>query len=311
MRIYGDLWWPAALLLFGPRWVLLLPLLLLIPVAARYNIRLLPSLLVASLALVWLFLGFNLPFQKLSGAKTTGKEQALRVLTCNVRAEKHDSKRLVAFIHESKADIVALQECPVKFKLPLGEGWQMVQSGRLAIASRYPIIPAAPVRALHPPLVWPRYSLLSCTVSLPAKQLTFCMVHLPTPRNGLQNLLDRKTGISLARSGILVRETEHRLKTALDVQRSIASLASPAVIAGDFNTPVESGIYRKVWSGYSNAFSDAGVGFGWTNRARIKGLSLPIRIDHILTSGDMVTRSCEVGSDVGSDHLPLLAEIRL
>jgi hypothetical protein len=41
MLAAGDRWWTASMLLFGPRWLLSLPLFLLVPAAAVFNRRLL------------------------------------------------------------------------------------------------------------------------------------------------------------------------------------------------------------------------------------------------------------------------------
>lgn len=50
------------------------------------------------------------------------------------------------------------------------------------------------------------------------------------------------------------------------------------VVAGDFNLPIESSIFRRYWSDLGNAFSRRGSGFGWTRYTRWHGA----RIDQIL-----------------------------
>jgi len=108
-------------------------------------------------------------------------------------------------------------------------------------------------------------------------------------------------------------DTRFRRRVSLEAQQAVAGLSENTIVAGDFNMPVESSIYQHVWGGYRNAFSSAGIGYGWTQRARAKRLatSIGIRIDHILTGKGVVTRNCEVGPDIGSDHLPLLADIEV
>src|SRR4051794_12516831 len=39
LRFAGDRWWPATLLMYGPRWVWATPLLLLVPCAAVFRRR--------------------------------------------------------------------------------------------------------------------------------------------------------------------------------------------------------------------------------------------------------------------------------
>ncbi len=81
------------------------------------------------------------------------------------------------------------------------------------------------------------------------------------------------------------------------------------ILAGDFNLPTDSTIYREVWSGWTNAFSTTGFGFGYTVWTRATCLSYGLRIDHVLTPSVIKPRRSWVGPNVGSDHLPLLADL--
>ena len=81
--------------------------------------------------------------------------------------------------------------------------------------------------------------------------------------------------------------------------------AGPVLLVGDFNTPPESVIFRRVWSGYANAFSDAGWGWGYTFRTR----RTAVRIDHVLVGGGGRATTCWVGPDVGSPHRPVVADV--
>ena len=47
----------------------------------------------------------------------------------------------------------------------------------------------------------------------------------------------------------------------------------------------------------------------YAQRTRIKGLPIGIRIDHLLTGPGLVPKVCEVGPDIGSDHLPVIADL--
>jgi endonuclease/exonuclease/phosphatase (EEP) superfamily protein YafD len=77
-------------------------------------------------------------------------------------------------------------------------------------------------------------------------------------------------------------------------------------VAGDFNTPTRSAVYRESWTDLTNAFSAAGWGLGHTHFSRRIG----VRIDHILASDHWHVTSCEVGPDVGSAHRPVVAELK-
>jgi endonuclease/exonuclease/phosphatase family metal-dependent hydrolase len=165
--------------------------------------------------------------------------------------------------------------------------------------------------SIDPTHSYPRGTALQVVAKLDDSQLAFYSVHLTSPRYGLQNVLDRRTLINFSRTGLLVEETGRRWKTAQAVQGVVASQNLPAIIAGDFNMPTESALYRKVWGGYANAFTRTGLGYGWTERADVKGVPVRVRIDHVLSTAGLEPRLCKVGPDIGSDHLPLLADIAI
>ena len=75
--------------------------------------------------------------------------------------------------------------------------------------------------------------------------------------------------------------------------------------------PPDSVIYRRYWGRYENAFSQTGFGFGKTRWTTMKGITFGIRIDHILSNEHWQPERCWVGPDIGSDHLPMFADLRL
>jgi len=303
----GDRWWPATVLLFSPRWLALLPLLLLTPIAIWQNRGSLIPLLCTAVVVAGPFMGLRTGIAPQSGSATP----VVRVVTCNIEAGSFDAEALARLMQETRADIVALQECPrdIRQKLRLAKAWYGVEDGGLAIFSRYPLKQGITLKSMHPPHKWPRTSLLGCTVMAPGGELAFHTLHLPSPRYGLQNILDRTTVLSLSRTGMLQRETAERRRTAGQVRRVIAAQSLPVIIAGDFNMPVESSIYRETWNEYANAFSSVGRGYGLTEFASIRGIGIGVRIDHVLSSNGLKALLCETGPDVGSDHLPVIADI--
>jgi endonuclease/exonuclease/phosphatase (EEP) superfamily protein YafD len=78
-------------------------------------------------------------------------------------------------------------------------------------------------------------------------------------------------------------------------------------VAGDFNMPIESAIYRRDWADFHNAFSEAGFGWGWTKWTRLFG----VRIDHVLSRDGLVCTRAWIGGKTGSDHRPLVADFRI
>lgn len=73
--------------------------------------------------------------------------------------------------------------------------------------------------------------------------------------------------------------------------------------------PVESPLYRVSWEDLNNAFDSAGRGYNWTSSERLQGISVHIRVDHILTDNGAMPLTAEIVESVNSDHLPIVADI--
>ena len=87
--------------------------------------------------------------------------------------------------------------------------------------------------------------------------------------------------------------------------RHAAGVNGPVILAGDFNTPDDSPIFRSNWAGLQDAFTTAGWGFGITYAKHRTAL----RIDHVLCDPGWTIRSCRVGADVGSGHHVLVTDL--
>lgn len=306
MYFGGDRWWPATLLLFGPRWALLLPLILLVPWAGMRRRYMLIPLLVGGGIVAGPYMGLQFPL----GNSGSSAGKVLRVVTCNVHNGVYNGSRLAEYISEVRADVVALQECSAQLGFPVPAGWHMVREGGLVVLSRFPLRRGEALHALRTNHKWPRASLLHCRIALPQGDVQFASVHLPSPRFGLQAVLDRRTILKPSRRDLLESETDHRRRVAQDVSTVLAGIPGPLVVAGDLNMPVDSTIYRSVWGKeYVNAFSWAGLGYGWTVQGGPRKLKIGVRVDHVLVRNGLGVLLCETGPDVGSDHRPLVADI--
>lgn len=303
LYLLGDRWWPASLLLFGPRWVLALPLVPLVPLALLVGRwRLLLPLALAALIILIPLMGFRYPLKK-----PVGGGKVFRIVTCNVH-QGENIPALLAMADEVCADVVALQECPPDMGRR-ARGWHVFQDGGLAILSRQPIVSSGRVQTVRVPYRWPGTAMIHAGTRVPGGAATVCNIHLPTPRYGLQGLLNRRTGLDPAKSGEVVHETWYRESSARTVRDGIDALEGAKVVVGDFNTPVESTIYRRVWGDLINGFDRVGKGYGITQRVAVKGFTFGARIDHVLTGPGLTPRVCQIGPDVGSDHLPVVADV--
>ncbi len=300
-----EQWWPLAMLLFAPRWLAALPTAFLVPLAVWRRRRALLPLMLAGGVVAGPLMGFNLPLKETVGSGS----HHIRVLSYNILGGWYNAEEFAALLRESAIDVAALQECPDALRLPVPAGWQVVRHGGLAVLSRYPIVSYNATELQQKTELWPETHLLQAVIQTPKGAVDVCSLHLPSPRFGLQALLDRRTLVRPSRRQLFDQQIAGRWFVAGNLADTIGTLKPPVILAGDFNTPVESNLYKRYWNGYANAFSATGWGYGFTQRVSVGGLSFGVRIDHILVGKGLKPLSCRVGRDIGSDHLPLIADI--
>ena len=306
LRFAGDRWWFATLMLFGPRSVYAAPLALLAPAALALRRRSLWPLAVSALIVAGPVMGLCLPWARCwAPAGPT-----IRVLTCNLKGCCTDNERFNALLRETSPDVVALQGCWGDVGVAWPAGWHVRRQGEILIASRYPLRDAAWEPGDTPSSPSAQAKVLRCAVASPLGDFRVLALHLPSIHDGISRVLDGSTGIRPSKRAAMVAEIASRRRASEEVSRWMNPLSVPLIVAGDFNMPTHSTIYQDCWAGLSNAFSEAGFGYGYTEQPTIRGWRLGIRIDHILTGPGWRPRRCWVGPAVGSDHLPLIADLR-
>lgn len=297
----GDRWWVATVLLFGPRWPILLPLLALIPLALMFCRQVLPWLAGAGALAIWLFMGWVVPWQRVTGVFAPPPDLTLRVITYN--CGETDTDQVVRMIERLRPDVLTLNEWHPSRVLPksVTEGMHVGQLGGNLILSRFPIKAVQPLESEH--LKPWEYRALRCVLETHLGPMQVVCVHLETPRHGLNEV---RHAPWLA-ADAMRRNMERRRFDSQAASRFAAEFAGPSIVAGDFNMPVESHFYQQDWSGWQNAFSQGGWGLGHTKLLRVYG----VRIDHILLSPHWRVTSARVGPDLGGDHLPVVADLAL
>lgn len=290
-----DQYATGTLLAFAPRWVLLVPIGILGFLAIIWRQRALPALLLASAIVAVPVMGLCVPWQAAIQCRADGPR--IRLLTCNTQGSNGEAG-LSELVTVVQPDIVVIQEWPSQRPLPLAirEGWQAHREGRLVIASRWPIVELDELRSATNQ--WLMMG-LRCRLATSFGKVNVFALHLPTARSGLEAVLHQR----LEGLNELAQDTRLRAIDAQEASAWIDSFSGPKLVAGDFNLPPESRIYRDNFSNWSNAFEIAGWGYGHTKYTRWHGL----RIDHVLCQDSFCVADCEVGPDVGSDHRPVLA----
>lgn len=294
----GDEWWLGTVLCFGPRWVLLAPLLVVLLSLFWNWRRRLPPLIVAVVAFPF-WLGFEYPW----GATDPQTAVPFRVITFNTGGAKEPSREFMDWAIEQKPDVIIFEETDGDLmKVGFDPEWHWsISNGGVVLASRHKI---ASVATLPPERQKHRGGCLCIDLEVEGRLVRVGCLHLPTPRDGMESLVhhDRRFVEAFA------EEREHRLAASRQISDFLIRENGVDVVAGDFNLPVESRIYRESWGSMTNAFSTAGFGLGHTKCTRWHG----VRIDHVLVrdGGIRVTRA-SVGPECGSDHHPVVAELAL
>jgi endonuclease/exonuclease/phosphatase (EEP) superfamily protein YafD len=286
--------------LFGPRWVCAVPLLALVPLAALAYRRMLGLVAITGVIILGPILGFEVHF-----ADTRG-QAALRVMTCNVNQSRFDPALFSELLARAAPDVVALQEArglPPQIVWP--RGWHVSYYDEYLVASRYPVEMG---EGLPNPRIPNKHLVFRYTIERPDGPVQVFNLHLASPRDGLEAVLDRDKGLDTSQVPVLDAMLAERADETRLVSRWIAKFPGPKIVLGDFNTPVESTIYRRNWSWLDNAFSAAGLGFGFTKITEKEGWSYGARIDHVLYTPPWRSVRSWVDRDIGSDHLPLVAE---
>jgi len=303
--MFGDKWWPTTVLLFGPRWIFLLPLAPLLPLAFLRDRALIPLLLLAGILVLGPLMGMRTGWRSVLPEGSGGPD--LRIVSFNAQVGRTLFWSPAKLLAEWEPDIVGFQECGREFAAALEQipGWFIDARSGLCLASRFEILAVSEMDREALQFAGGAGVVATYQLDLGEGRTIFLTnLHLETPREGFELIRSGHLG-----EGILkVQEKSFLREVELRQARLFAdNFQGPHIVTGDFNTPPESRSYRDSWGDWQNAFSRTGRGVGGT---RLNGW-IRVRIDHILANQEWRVLEAWVESDVGSDHLPTAAIVRL
>lgn len=224
-------------------------------------------------------------------ARANAGSASFRVVTFNTWFRNHDYAAIGRFLEKTQADVIVLEELSRDEGLRLGAHLHSYphshndpQRHGAIVFARWPIVSAesfamagGPARAARVTLDWH------------GTQITVLGVHLHWP----------------------LGPTNSRLRNAeLDTIASFAAgHTEPLIVAGDFNVTPWSRHFRTALdrSGLSDAAAGHGLAPSWPSQFPPLG----IRIDHCLASKHWRSTDVRLGPSLGSDHLPLIADLEL
>lgn len=308
LRFYADVWWPATLLLYGPRWVCAVPLVGLVPLALWRDRRLLAPLGVAALVLLFPILGYRvaLPRGAASPAVAPGAPppRHVRVMTYNVGEDTSDGADLFRLLDQIAPDILAIQECSAigrSTRPQPGLKYNIVAHGDACLMSRSRIERTEVQDPASIQAIGGTGTMIRYIVHLPEGDVQIVNVHLATVREGLGAVLQHGLGgVPALKANIATRWAMSAMGRAF-----VDATPHPFLVAGDFNLPSDSAIYRRDWASLPSAFETAGNGFGTSKRTGWFG----VRIDHILLGPGWTCDRAFIGPHLNGDHRPLVADL--
>jgi vancomycin resistance protein VanJ len=302
--LLADRWWPATVLLFGPRWIVALPLVVLVPAALLVDRPLLAPVVAAGLIALGPVIGLHTGWRRVF--VSPDPERDIRVMSFNTEGGRGVSWTPTGVLDALEVDIAALQECTadVADRVRSVGGWHVDVRGGACLFSRFPILAVTQMDREAFLAAGGAGLVVTYVLALGDREVRLTNVHLETPRAGLEAIRAGRIdeGAPLLEGKSALRTIEHRF-----ARRWVDTLPSPRLVLGDFNSPPESPMFREYWGGWQNAFSLAGRGLGGT---RLNGW-IRARIDHILADEAWTVVRSWLGPNLGSDHAPILADVRL
>ncbi len=303
-RLVGESWWVVTALLYLPRWIFLLPaLLVLLALCLARDVRGV-SVCALALGLVTLpLLGVSLRATVVAHSRA-GK-QSLRVFSYNVARGKHH-RHLAAAIRAADADLLLFQEwtpalnASIQALLP---SHQRAVVDQFAFFSRHPIVATEGTPAELPESPDGR-AFASATVASPLGEIVVFNVHPVSPRRGFERLRHDAWSEEARRSVDAESRMRELQMTALATATRATEL--PTIVGGDTNLPGLSRIFARSLGHFDDGFAEVGRGLGHTYPSARPWM----RIDRVLARRPLAFDRFEVlPFPHGSDHLPVLAVI--
>jgi endonuclease/exonuclease/phosphatase (EEP) superfamily protein YafD len=251
------------------------------------------SILISSLLLVMCLVvqgvfslkGYELT-SSLSAQEVTSSE-SLSVMSANTFKYQQDARDFLAYLASSPADFVAVIELNQAFEEQLSDltlypfkSFSAAEDGSgIGLLSKYPF---DTVQAGNFPGGLPYRDV---QLYKEGQHFQIIVVH-PVPP--------------------ISQEMYHLRNQSLEMIPEMMNDDIPSVVMGDFNLTPWSFYYRKLLDD-AQLKSIRSLSYGLQNTWSSKGLWIPI--DHILVDHQLIAQRHQVGPDIGSDHLPVFAQL--
>ena len=291
--------------LFLPQIALAIPGFLLLPLVL-WRARRLTALLAATLLLI---------VGPLMGMTWSSQEDhegiPLRVMTYNIQLwQRRNVPAIMKEILNVDPDVLCLQDARSTRNTPLAgyfKNRNVSMFGQYVVVSKFPIVESTVGDISYD---GETHTYLRARIDVKGRQVVVFNAHLVTPRDALSPLRS-PTLWRLAISEMRQNQTQ-RMSQARQLLEDSRGIREPLIIAGDLNAPPASLVTRILTDrGLVDAFSAAGRGYGYTFGHTLLIGKPFLRLDRILASRELVPVRAWVGSELGSDHRPVIADMVL
>lgn len=246
-------------------------------------------LVMAAILIVGLVLSLTVLKSSLSAPAPAGAR--LRVMTANLLFDNQDISAFAQTLRSLDPDVLVVQErgefWDAVFEKVLRRDYELSAESESKETAVYhkPRIASCDVPAVRTKL-HPRVA-LDC-VEIAGQPVLVLAAHAPRPGSPL--------------------ESAERTTTLTQYDAIIAEVGMPVIVAGDHNASAMLPSFRDyLHRAHLSMPSEPGAWFAATWPSEYPAIG--IRIDHILTTPELGSSLVAAGPDIGSNHLPLTADV--
>jgi endonuclease/exonuclease/phosphatase (EEP) superfamily protein YafD len=242
-------------------------------------------------------------------------------MSYNVRRQNSDIISVLNVLRTTDADVVAIQELNAELEQAIKQNlaerypYQLLDSQArpfgMGIISHYPLTPYEE----QGETIWSELHQVSM-LHIEETEVLFINMHSSSPNATLS--------APFRAMSIIEASTIQRERQAREINEIARMTPHPLLVVGDMNATDQSRSYIIMTELLHDAWREAGWGIGNTFPAKGTFHSLetpvgnvplpllPVRIDYILFSNHWHAQSAHVGGGhTGSDHRPIVVELRL
>jgi endonuclease/exonuclease/phosphatase (EEP) superfamily protein YafD len=220
----------------------------------------------------------------------------LRVVSANVLSQNRTPEKVLEFVRAADPDLLVLVDARQRH-------WQPVLG---ALEALYPYEAPQAWRERPPVILFSRHRIIDAqVVRPPGGRRSYLMAHVMVGDQTLAVVGVHPSSPSPAKGSASRRrnrELDHIADAARDADR-------PLIVAGDFNTTPWSPYFSDLVA--AAGLRDAAAGQGYIGTWPTWFWPALIPIDHVMVRGPLAVTTLRRGPDVGSDHYPIMADLRL